>query len=250
MKYSIVVPVFNNQAGINKIHNWFIRCCSVREDVELIIIDDGSPSRVKIDTDNSQILIYRLDKNRGVDAARNKGIEVSSGHWIVFLDSDDLLITGILDYYDSLISQNKSNLVFTFGSINCNIMRKSVSLHQHKLIANRKTLILKNYCILSGSLVHSSIFKKVRFKSIVHEDLDFWLRISEQHQIYVLPKLCVLRSTGNKSSLSGKKMQSIRWHFRVIRNYTNFVLMPYVFIMYGYKQATNLIVSKMKRIIL
>lgn len=79
---------------------------------EIILIDDGS-------TDNTEevcapytnrIRYVRL-KNGGVSAARNHGAELATGDWIMFLDSDDLLLPNSLE-----------NLLNAAGKQNCGIV--------------------------------------------------------------------------------------------------------------------------------
>jgi glycosyltransferase involved in cell wall biosynthesis len=69
-------------------------------DVEVVIVDDGSTdgtAEVADDLaaqhDNVQVI---HQANAGPSAARNVGVGVSSGHWLTFLDSDDLMMPGRL----------------------------------------------------------------------------------------------------------------------------------------------------------
>lgn len=89
---SIIIPVYNAQR--------YIRECleSIKnqtyKDLEVVIVNDGS-------NDNSEQiiqqysgcfnLIYLRQENQGVSVARNKGLELSSGEWVLFLDADDYL---------------------------------------------------------------------------------------------------------------------------------------------------------------
>ncbi|MBW2252437.1 MAG: glycosyltransferase family 2 protein, partial [Deltaproteobacteria bacterium] len=76
------------------------------EDFELIVVDDGSTDNTCdiLDGYARDIIVLRQD-NRGVSAARNAGIAFASGHFIAFLDSDDLWLPGKLsmqiDFFDS-----------------------------------------------------------------------------------------------------------------------------------------------------
>lgn len=91
IKVSIVVPVYNVSQYLEKCLSSI--CCQAYTNIEIILVDDGS-------TDNSPRICdeYALDdnriivihqNNRGVVAARNKGIEIASGEYVTFVDADD-----------------------------------------------------------------------------------------------------------------------------------------------------------------
>lgn len=82
---SVVVPVHDNQRGIDRILSWW---CALRDDArtrELIIVDDGS--REPIRAQGPRVLLIRSSP-RGPAGARNLGWRAASGEWIAFLDSD------------------------------------------------------------------------------------------------------------------------------------------------------------------
>lgn len=66
--------------------------------LELVVVDDGSTDDTRsvvaeLSGGMSRNVIYHRQQNTGCAGARNKGIEVSSGEWLLFLDSDDALET-------------------------------------------------------------------------------------------------------------------------------------------------------------
>ncbi|MCU1308779.1 MAG: glycosyl transferase family protein, partial [Acidobacteriaceae bacterium] len=87
-KITVIIPTFNReryvQRAIESALNQSFR------DYEIVVVDDGS-------TDNTRSALRRYDDkihyacqvNRGASAARNRGIQVASGEWLAFLDSDD-----------------------------------------------------------------------------------------------------------------------------------------------------------------
>ena len=90
--FSIIIPVYNREATLP-------RClASVTAqrftDWEIVAVDDGSTdgSRALLETCASpRIRVLAHTENRGVCPARNTGIDVARGTWLVFLDSDDEL---------------------------------------------------------------------------------------------------------------------------------------------------------------
>ena len=94
IKISLIIPVFN-------IEKYVYKClCSVVEQTkmpdEVIIIDDCSQEKTSIICDEfskkySFIKTIHLTQNGGVSKARNVGIEVSNGKYLLFIDGDDIL---------------------------------------------------------------------------------------------------------------------------------------------------------------
>lgn len=89
-RVSVVIPTFNYRAYIGQAVDSVLR--QRWSNVEIIIIDDGS------DDDTAQVLAHYLADNRihyhkqtrsGPSAARNRGVTLTSGEYIAFLDADD-----------------------------------------------------------------------------------------------------------------------------------------------------------------
>lgn len=108
MELSIIVPVYN-------VKNYLERCIEsvIKQeytDYEIILIDDGS-------TDGSGVLCDELSQgnkhikvihkeNGGLSSARNAGLDVAQGKYIMLLDSDDWIEDGCLQKFSSLFSCN------------------------------------------------------------------------------------------------------------------------------------------------
>lgn len=104
-KLSIIVPVYNSQKYLRRCIESVVN--QMREWVELIIVDDGSTDESPYICDEYKIIdnisvIHK--KNGGLSSARNAGLEVATGEYIFFLDSDDLieesLINDLEKYFD------------------------------------------------------------------------------------------------------------------------------------------------------
>lgn len=92
-KISFIVPVYKVEKYLDKCVQSIIG--QTFKDFELILVDDGSPDSCPAmcdayaEKDNRVKVVHK--QNAGVDEARNTGIEVSSGEWAYFVDSDDWL---------------------------------------------------------------------------------------------------------------------------------------------------------------
>lgn len=94
--FSIIVPTYNRERHIGPT----IESCLAQDfaDFEVIVVDDGSSdgSREVVRGYADPRIRLICQENRGVGPARNAGIEVSSGEWLVMNDSDDHLLPDAL----------------------------------------------------------------------------------------------------------------------------------------------------------
>jgi glycosyltransferase involved in cell wall biosynthesis len=121
MKVSIVTPTYNRKRVIKKSIDSSLNLINNNYADEVIIVDDASTDdteqyikKMYNDELSQGIIIYnKLNINIGVTGAKNKGVELSTGNWIVFMDSDDyfLEITG-QKFYDELVLKNDYDLLF------------------------------------------------------------------------------------------------------------------------------------------
>lgn len=114
---SVIIPVYNTEAYVG-------RCIeSVLEqtytDLEIIIVDDGS-------TDNSLTIcqdysrkdpyhriIVISQENQGASTARNKGIDVSSGEYLMFVDSDDWIDKTMVESLHQEMTLDPTDLIIS-----------------------------------------------------------------------------------------------------------------------------------------
>ena len=87
---SVVIPAYNCADTIcEALESVFNQTYS---NLEIIVINDGSTDETKhILQEFSSKIIYLEQENGGPGSARNKGIRVSRGDYIAFLDADDIL---------------------------------------------------------------------------------------------------------------------------------------------------------------
>lgn len=101
MKLSIIVPVYNVAPYLRKCVDSLLAQDLSLEDYEIILVDDGSldfsPTicdEYAREYENIRV-VHR--QNRGLSTARNIGIEIASGQYVQFVDSDDYLEPNVLD---------------------------------------------------------------------------------------------------------------------------------------------------------
>lgn len=106
-KVSIIVPIY-------KVEKYLEKCVDsltnqTYKNIEIILVDDGSPDNCPLLCDDFSKLDDRIvvvhKKNGGLSSARNAGLDVCTGDYIMFIDSDDYIANNMVE---SLLDFNKS----------------------------------------------------------------------------------------------------------------------------------------------
>ena len=116
--FSVIVPVYNTDA------EFFINCIKsivtqASSDIEVIIVDDGSSQDIAELCDqleaNYDVIRTIHQNNKGLAAARNTGVINANGDWIIHVDSDDWLRSGLFDaLHEKIKVTNYDILVFEY----------------------------------------------------------------------------------------------------------------------------------------
>ena len=119
MKFSVIIPVYNAEKYIKECLDSILNCWPCRGgEGEIICVDDGSTdgSAQILDNYKTNILsststlnfnfIVIHQQNAGVSVARNKGLEVATGDYVCFVDSDDTVHPNWLSEYAAAIEAN------------------------------------------------------------------------------------------------------------------------------------------------
>lgn len=176
MKLSVIVPVFQVESTLDRCIESIVGQSFV--DFELILVDDGSPDRCPqmcnewAERDNRIHVIHR--QNCGLSAARNTGIEASSGDFITFVDSDDFLDK---ETYSKVMPLAESYDIVEFPVYRFYGSEKQalLSFEEH-IYTNMEDYWLKggayNHCYAWNKVFRRTLFKDVRFpEGRVFEDV-------------------------------------------------------------------------------
>lgn len=161
----IIIPIYNGRKTIRRALNSIVRQNMIR-DIDVYLIDDGSSEEYKdiiIEYGNRLNLKYeKLKQNGGPGNARNYGLQISNGDYVVFIDGDDQLasVNSIKTLYEA-IQSNKSDIARS-------------SIYENGLFGNR---IIKNWNIsLHGKMYRRAFIKKNNISfldSYSNEDMAF-----------------------------------------------------------------------------
>lgn len=113
MKFSFIIPVYNGERYLKKCIDSILEQNFLN--TEIIIINDGSTDNtdkiINSAYHSDKRVIYKRIKNSGVSAARNIGIENSTGEYILFVDSDDWIEKDLLIALNNLLEQKNYDLI-------------------------------------------------------------------------------------------------------------------------------------------
>ncbi len=235
--FSIITPVLNSEKYIKKfIYNLKLQNC---DDWESIIIDDFS-------TDNSLALLKQYTSNDkrfkilirdgikntpGPYQARNTGLEIAQGKYILFLDIDDSWTYDNLKVKKKILLKDK-RIKLIFGPYTRRLYKGKSKIRFPLIYKNLLyTLNFYNPIPMCTSCVDKNLVKKIRFRSINHEDYFFWIEITKFLQDENINILRKSYSTYylNPKSLSSSKIKSTLWVLKIfiIRGFGFFKIIRY-----------------------
>ena len=117
-KYSVIIPAYNAEKTIERCLDSIL--CYDRDDIEILIINDGSSDRTedicKSYSSSEDRIRYYYKPNGGVSSARNMGLSLAKGIYILFIDSDDFLCGDVFSLADREMEQGVEWLVYSAES--------------------------------------------------------------------------------------------------------------------------------------
>lgn len=176
--FSIIVPVYNVEKYLDKCLASILR--QTFKNFECIIIDDGSP-------DNSNAIIdkyVKLDqcfkvihqKNMGLSAARNAGLDIAKGEYVVFVDSDDYIADDYLEKFALKIADTDADIVI------CGFIEAYKDYEKNKVFAAESTEVIKQNILADvwPSYVWNKCYKKDLFTNIRFPVGKIFRKLQEQ----------------------------------------------------------------------
>lgn len=96
---SIVIPAYNNPADVDALLSSLMAHCRQRDRYEVIVVDDGSRDNAisSVCAPHTFVRYVRLSENRGAASARNAGVALAQYDLVMFLDSDMVVLTDVID---------------------------------------------------------------------------------------------------------------------------------------------------------
>ena len=192
IELSIVIPTYNSEKYLSECLKSI--CQQIKKNVEVIIVNDCSTDKTKkiikqYANQLNYVKLINLKKNRGVSYCRNVGIKCAFGKYILFLDSDDILLKGAINSILNNIKTLPEKELFILKSFflkHNKILKNKLNKDQFFELTRNKSIINyynKNFVKFRGTCWNYIVKKKfllsnnIYFKNInISED---WVYVSE-----------------------------------------------------------------------
>jgi glycosyltransferase involved in cell wall biosynthesis len=176
LTFSIVIPAYNYGRFVGRAIDSALG--QDGDDFEVLVLDDGS-------TDDTRDVVaaygdrvrYFHHENRGQAATRNRGIDLSTGRYLIFLDADDRLLPGALTPLRQAVEEDPS-LGMVFGrhfSVCEQGIRRPGKLHpeMRSPMRNFRDFLNRKFGICNGTAaVRRDVFEKIRYPEHIRNGED------------------------------------------------------------------------------
>lgn len=198
---SVIIPVYGVEKYIAQCLESVIN--QTYNNLEIIVVNDGTKDRsAEIAKEyaalDSRIKVYDFE-NGGLSVARNRGLEIATGDYISYIDSDDWIKKNMYETLLEAVMKNDADMV-KCGIIETNRDKEDeIAFSNTKIITNEKHEAFENYfngilwTLAWNGLYKRELAKKVKFPdNVVHED-----NYSSGMFLYLAKKVLVIPVCGN-----------------------------------------------------
>ena len=211
---SVIMPAYNAASFIEEAIGSVI--AQTVTDWELVVIDDRSTDDTfamaqRCVADDPRIRLLKNDTNMGVAKTRNRGIALSNGQYIAFLDSDDVWRGDKLEKQLEKVKKTGAGICYcSYGIIGAS-GEKVKADYLVPETARYEDILKENYIQCSAMLIRADIVKKFLFNTeYFHEDYILGLDMLRTGEIAVGCRemlLSIFSGTSNRTAASSHNMQ-------------------------------------------
>lgn len=216
-KISVIVPIYNVEKYLEKCIDSIIN--QTYSNLEIILVNDGSVDNSKNICDQYAISDKRIKvihkENGGLSDARNYGLNIATGDYVSFIDSDDYIHPMFYEILLKMIEENEGDIA------QCNLMKyyennnitnnNDIDFHkQPHILSNIQALDYLtsdlNYIIVCNKLYKKGLFDKVRFpKGKLHEDEYITYKVLFKSKKVIVTSIPLYYYLQRTDSITGQK---------------------------------------------
>jgi glycosyltransferase involved in cell wall biosynthesis len=207
-KVSVVIPTWNRQELLPDAIASALG--QTEQDLEVLVVDDhsenGTAERIVRDLGDSRVHYVRQPEHRGVGAARNVGIALSSARYIAFLDDDDEWLPEKLSVQLAVLEASSSTVAGVYSA------RLTVYRETGQVSIQRFPHPFRpwsgNVITTSSVLLRRSCFDAVGTfdeRLTAAGDWDMWIRIASQFSFEYIDQI-LMKYTVHRKSIGGNPL--------------------------------------------
>lgn len=189
---SVIIPVYKVEKYLRKCVDSVIN--QTYKDLEIWLVNDGSPDNCPAICDEYAVKDSRIKvihkKNGGLSDARNAALDVMTGQYVTFVDSDDYISEdAVQTWHDALVNNDADMAVGNMVAIDENSNSKSFfpPTEKETVLNDEEILTLLSPPHAPNRLYKSELFKTVRYPvGRLYEDVFTWHKILSQVKKVVL----------------------------------------------------------------
>ncbi|MDK9693367.1 MAG: glycosyltransferase family 2 protein [Sulfurimonas sp.] len=218
---SVVIPCYNSESTIEMTLDSVAN--QTYKDFEIILVDDGSfdntKQRIEAFFKNKNIAYkYIYQTNRGVSAARNRGIREVRGEYIAFLDSDDMWHPQKLEIVSNILKDASIDILG-----HAHTFKSNFSNHYGLCVLKKVSffkLLLKNFATTPSVVIKKKSCGYFDEKMRYTEDHELWLRMALENQLYFcdLPLSVIGREPLSEGGLSADRWAMRKGELQMYKN--------------------------------
>lgn len=217
-KVSIITPLYNDEEYIEETIESVIS--QTYSNWEMIIVDDcskdnGSSIVKKYSNLDKRIILVTLERNQGGAIARNKGIELASGEYIAFLDSDDTWEDRKLEKQVEFMESNSYTFTYTWYD-RVDKKGKKIGRVRSKKMVDYRVLLRSNYIGCLTVMYNQKKLGRISMPIIKkRQDYAMWLDILKKSRYAYCLEESLARYRVVKGSVSSNKIDLLKYNWRV-----------------------------------
>lgn len=201
-KLSIIIPIYN-------VENYLEECLdSVRNQTEkgfeVILVNDGSDDnsgviakRYADENDNVKLIVQ---ENKGLSEARNEGIKIAEGEYLIFLDSDDYLEKETISLLLDIVTRHKLDLLLFAGRkkyyTDCMLVKQEHFGYQHDILDGASGLEVYEALQRNEDYYSCVVLQCVKRSLLNEHNIRFYPNILHEDHLYTFQVFMAAENCG------------------------------------------------------
>lgn len=182
---SVIIPIYQVEQYIERCVNSVIN--QTYKNLEIILVDDGSTDASgeiadKYSQIDDRVIVMHKD-NGGLSSARNSGLDIANGEYVLFVDSDDWIDAEMVEYLVKLLQQYPQAQIAQCDRLKVDKEKKPVKNNKKKecVVLKNKKEMLESFFRINGeqsntgvwkNLIKRSLLEEFRFVDTLNEDVE------------------------------------------------------------------------------